>query len=207
MMLSDGLTWLGSERGLHALLAADPMLGILTVAAVVFCETGLVILPFLPGDSLLFATGAVLGAGMHSPWLAMGAVTMAAVLGDAVNYRIGRGAAGQRLLRRGWIRPVHLCRTRDFLDRHGAAAIILGRFVPIVRTIAPFLAGLTGMNGRHFALCNGVGALAWAAGLMGLGFWLGQVAWVRSHLELLSLLIVTISVLPAGAHWLKRDRI
>jgi membrane-associated protein len=204
-MISTGLlAWIGSDQGLTGLLAQNWLLGVLLVALVVFCETGLVVLPFLPGDSLLFATGAFLGmSGIH-PLAAIAIVVSAAVLGDATNYAIGCSALGQQLVRRNWVRPRHLQKTRAYFDRYGAPTITIGRFVPIVRTIAPFLAGLTGMCIRRFALYNILGGAVWGTGLMLAGYWLGGVPWVRQHMGWLSLGVVLISLLPVAWHLLCR---
>ena len=113
-MLTMGfLSWLFGDENLMSLLAQNWVLGVWIVAAIVFCETGLVVLPFLPGDGLLFATGALLGAQVSPPW-PMGVITLAAILGDLLNYSIGRSALGQTLIRRGWVKPQHLAKTQAF---------------------------------------------------------------------------------------------
>ena len=173
-MLSTGLlAWLGNDHGLMNLMTQHWLLGVLVVAGVVFCETGLVVMPFLPGDSLLFATGAFLGMNGISPLTAVAIVTLAAFLGDTVNYRIGRSAWGQQLLRRGWIKSSHLAKARAWFDHWGAPTITIGRFVPVVRTVAPFVAGLTGMRARRFAIYNLLGSVLWCSGTLLAGSWLG----------------------------------
>lgn len=179
-----------------ALMASNWLLGIFVVACIIFVETGVVILPFLPGDSLLFATGTFLGINHVWPGWAIALISLAAILGDGLNYAIGRSRIGQQLIRKGWIRPQHVAKTRAYFDRFGPATITVGRFVPIVRTIAPFLAGLSGMKSRTFVLYNLVGALVWCPLIVLAGFWLGNITWVREHLSWVSLGIVVISVVP-----------
>ena len=206
-MLSAGLlSWLTSDQGLMALPAQNWLLGTCLIAAIVFCETALVVLPFLPGDSLLFAAGAFLGLAGVSPWVPIAIVIVAAVAGDATNYAIGRSGLGRLILRRGWVKPHHLARTRDWFDRYGGVTITIGRFVPIVRTVAPFLAGLSGMPARRFAAFNVAGGVLWCGLLMIGGFWLGQIVWVRDHLHWLSLLIVVVSVSPVALHLMSEGR-
>ncbi|MDF3836046.1 VTT domain-containing protein [Cupriavidus basilensis] len=196
-MLTTGLFgWLSSDHHLMALMAQNWWLGVLIVAGIVFLETGLVVLPFLPGDSLLFTTGAFLGASGISPLWAILLTGLAAVLGDGVNYLVGRSAAGQWLIRRGWITPRHLQKTRAYFDRFGAPTVTIGRFVPIVRTVTPFLAGLSGMCPRRFALYNVLGAMMWCPGLLLAGYWLGGIPWVRGHMSWLTAGIVVASLLP-----------
>lgn len=200
-MISSGLlAWFSSDQGLMALLSQNWLLGIFIIAAIVFIETGLVIMPFLPGDSLLFAAGALLGLTGVSPLAPIAIVCAAAIAGDATNYAIGRSFLGQQIVRRGWVKPRHLQRTRAWFDRFGGPTITIGRFIPIVRTVAPFLAGLSGMDPKRFLAFNIVGGIVWAGLLMSAGYMLGQIAWVREHLHWLSLGIVILSVLPVAIH-------
>jgi|ERR1700674_3821160 len=196
-MLSTGLlSWLSNDQHIMSVMAQNWLYGLLIVAGIVFLETGLVIFPFLPGDSLLFATGAFLGIIGISPIWAILLIGLAAVLGDSTNYLIGRSVIGQQFIRRGWVKPHHINKTRTYIDRFGASTVTVGRFVPIVRTVAPFLAGLCGMCPRRFALYNVLGAALWCSSLILSGFWLGGLSWVREHMSWLSLGIVTISLLP-----------
>lgn len=189
-------SWLPNDQQIIAMMAENWMGGVLMVAGIVFLETGLVVFPFLPGDSLLFATGACLGVSGVSPTMAILLIGLAAVLGDGTNYLFGRSALGQQLVRRGWVKPHQLDKTRRYFDRFGGSAITIGRFIPIVRTVAPFLAGLTGMCPRRFALYNVLGAAAWCTSLLLAGFWLGRLSWVREHMTWLSMGIVALSLLP-----------
>ncbi|HAL36673.1 MAG TPA: alkaline phosphatase [Polaromonas sp.] len=200
-MISSGLlSWLGSDQGMMNLLAQNWLLGIGVIAAIIFFETGLVILPFLPGDSLLFATGTFLGLSGISPFVAIALITLAAVAGDGANFAIGRSRVGQYLVRRAWIKPRHLTKTRAYFDRFGSPTVTIGRFVPVVRTVAPFMAGLSGMCPRRFAFYNVIGAIVWCSCLIMAGFWLGQVPWVKDHLTWMSIGIVATSIIPVLAH-------
>lgn len=172
---------------------------------IVFAETGLVITPFLPGDSLLFATGAIAATseGKLSFPLAFVLLLVAAILGDAVNYAVGhyigpriftaeeRTTRWQRLLNRR-----HLMEAHAFFERHGGKAVVLGRFVPIVRTFVPFVAGCGSMSYPQFALFNVTGALLWVGICMGAGYFFGGLQTVKDNFELVVVAIVVISVLP-----------
>ena len=200
------LSWLTNQKALMALLAAHDVEGLLLVALVIFCETGLVVLPFLPGDSILFALGAFAALNERSPVLAIVAVVVAAIAGDGVNFLVGRSRIGRWLVNRKWISDANMQRTKDYFDRYGASTVTIGRFVPIVRTIAPFVAGLTGMDLRRFLVFNIAGGVAWASGMVLAGYWLGRIEWVGQHMTLLSLAIVAVSVVPVGIQWLRARR-
>ena len=178
--------------------------------AIIFCETGLVILPFLPGDSLLFALGA-LGAIPGIPlnlWLMAGLLAIAAILGDALNYTIGRrlGPKVFHYPKSRFFNPEHLQKTHAFYEKYGGKTIILARFVPIVRTFAPFVAGIGKMDYPRFALFNVTGALLWVGSMMGAGRLFGGIPWVQRHFEAVILVIILISVLPAVFEFLKARR-
>ncbi len=194
------LSWLGSDQNLMLLKSQNWIWGITLVATVIFCETGLVVLPFLPGDSLLFATGAFLGMSAISPLVSILVITLAAVAGDTANFAIGRSRVGQYLLKRAWIKPHYLIKTRAYFDRFGGPTVTIGRFVPVVRTIAPFMAGLSGMSPRRFAIFNVMGALVWCGSLIMAGFWLGQVPWIKGHMTWISIGIVAMSMIPMVTH-------
>jgi membrane-associated protein len=174
--------------------------------AIIFCETGLVVMPLLPGDSLLFAVGAY-AAQENSPldiWTAMGLLTLAAILGDTVNYHIGKYLGPKVLSGRfsRWLNPKHLERTQHFFEKYGGKTIILARFVPIVRTFAPFVAGVGSMNYSRFLLYNVVGAVIWVGVCMQAGYWLGAIPVIRDNFELVVLLIIAVSLLPAVIEFL-----
>ena len=175
--------------------------------AIVFCETGLVVMPFLPGDSLLFALGA-LGAVPGIPlnlWLMAGLLIMAAFLGDALNYAIGR-RLGPAVFHRAdsrWLNRRHLEAAHAFYEKYGGKTIILARFVPIVRTFAPFVAGIGRMHYPRFAAFNLVGAILWVGSMMGAGRLFGGIPWVQQHFEAVIVAIIVISVLPAAFEFIR----
>jgi membrane-associated protein len=174
---------------------------------IVFCETGLVVLPFLPGDSLLFAAGAFAGLGALSAWWLIALLLPAAVLGNTVNYWVGR-LAGPRLLaaRSRVVRPEHLQRTHEFYDKYGAKTIVLTRFVPILRTVAPFVAGLGNMSFGRFSAYNVVGGCLWVVIGVLAGYFFGNVPAVRNNFSLVILAIVVVSLLPALYELLRARR-
>jgi membrane-associated protein len=195
--LNDWATKLGA--GLYAVLFL-----------VVFCETGLVVTPFLPGDSLLFAVGA-LSATEGSPIslpLVMVLLFVAAVVGDAVNYSIGRriGPAAFRSEGSWLLNKKHLLRTQAFYELHGGKTIIMARFVPIVRTFAPFVAGIGDMRYRRFFSFNVIGAAAWVLLLTGAGRAFGNVPVVKKNFEIVILGIIAVSVLPMVVEYLRARR-
>lgn len=174
---------------------------------IVFCETGLVVTPFLPGDSLLFAVGALAAdpkAGLNI-WIAAIILLVAAILGDTANYWIGR-KCGQWMMRKfpKIVKPEHIAKTNEFFVRYGGKTIILARFVPIVRTFAPFVAGSGEMDYRRFMSFNVIGAFLWVGLLLPAGFWLGNAEFtlfgrhivVKDHFEIVVIAIIVISVLP-----------
>ena len=174
---------------------------------IVFCETGLVILPFLPGDSLLFAAGVLAARGDLDVWLLSGILLVAAVAGDTINYHIGL-ALGPRVLSgklTRWLNPRHLEMTRDYFERYGAKTIILARFVPIVRTFAPFVAGVGKMNYGKFLAYNFGGGVIWVVSMIGAGYLLGGQPFVKDHFELVVLAIIAISLLPGLIEYLRHQ--
>jgi membrane-associated protein len=181
--------------------------------AIVFAETGLVITPFLPGDSLIFATGALAAAGAFDVWLMFGVLVVAAVLGDAVNYAIGR-YAGLGIIQRAetnprigrWVKPAYIARAHEFFERHGGQAIVLARFVPIVRTFVPFVAGVAEMSYRTFAIYNVTGGIVWVALCLGAGYVFGNVPVVKNNFSLVALGIVIVSLLPMVFEYLRHRR-
>jgi len=180
---------------------------------IVYAETGLVVTPFLPGDSLLFAAGALAATGALDGWLLFGLLVAAAVAGNTVNYAIGR-AVGQRLLDRAeadprwrrWIKLEYVTQAREFFETHGGRAVVLGRFMPIVRTFVPFVAGIAEMPYRSYVLYNVVGAVAWAGVCIGAGYLFGNVPVVKNNFSLVAIGIVIVSLLPAIIAWLRAPR-
>jgi membrane-associated protein len=174
---------------------------------IVFCETGLVVTPFLPGDSLLFAAGTFAALGQLDLWLMILLLAAAAVLGDTVNYWVGaaigpRAFSGELRL----LKKEHLDRTRAFYEKHGGKTIILARFVPIVRTFAPFVAGVGAMSYRHFLLYNIAGAVLWVGLLVPAGYFFGNIPVVRDNFTIVILAIVAISVMPVVVEALRGRR-
>jgi membrane-associated protein len=172
---------------------------------IVFCETGLVVTPFLPGDSLLFVGGAVAGAGDMNIVALMATLVAAALCGDNVNYWVGRwlGPKVFHYEKSRFFNPAHLQRAHAFYEKHGGKTIILARFVPIVRTYAPFVAGVGAMPYlRYLAFCI-AGALIWVVSLTLLGYWFGNQPIVRNNLTAVILLIVALSVAPGVIAWLR----
>jgi membrane-associated protein len=177
--------------------------------AIVFCETGLVVLPFLPGDSLLFAAGAIAVRGIGiDPWTTAAVLFIAAVLGDAVNYHIGRWIGPPAFSGRfRWLRQDHLLRTQKFFERYGGRAVVLARFVPIVRTFAPFVAGVGAMRYRRFVAFNVLGAGLWVAIAFGGGCFFGNIPWVKRNFSVVVIGIIIVSVLPLVWEWWAHRRV
>ncbi|MDR1677480.1 MAG: DedA family protein [Deltaproteobacteria bacterium] len=178
----------------------------LIIFTIIFWETGVVICPFLPGDSLLFAAGAISHqeASPLSPWTLFIVIASAAFLGDTVNYWIGRYIGPKALNRDGrFLKRKYLDKTRNFFDRYGVSTIILARFVPIVRTFAPFVAGVGQMVYPRFMFYNLIGGIAWSAIFLTAGYFFGSLAVVKENFTLVILAIVVISVLPMVIEYLK----
>ena len=175
--------------------------GILGVLAVVFAESGLLIGFFLPGDSLLFTTGLLVADGKYVTyplWVVCPLITIAAIAGDQVGYLFGR-KVGPALFRRPnsrLFKQENLVKAHEFFEKYGARSIVLARFVPIVRTFTPIVAGVSRMNYRVFVIYNIVGGILWGTGVTVLGYFLGQVPFVKDNIETILILIVLVSVLP-----------
>ena len=180
----------------------------LVLFVIVFCETGLVVTPILPGDSLLFAAGAIAALGSLNPHLLVVLLTIAAVLGDAVNYQIGRyvGPAVFKKEDSRFFKRAHLEKTHAFYERYGGKTIIIARFVPIVRTFAPFIAGVGQMSYKQFALYNVVGAILWVVIGVYAGYLFGGLEVVKENFSLIIIAIVLISLLPAAFEFWRAKR-
>jgi membrane-associated protein len=169
----------------------------LILFAIVFAETGLVVTPFLPGDSLLFAAGALASQGGLSVPLMMVLLFIAAVIGDAVNYHIGKWIGPPAFTGRyRFLKQSHLEKTQRFFEKHGGKAIIYARFVPIVRTFAPFVAGVGTMSYGRFLAFNVIGAVLWVVGFVGAGALFGNIPWVKENFSKVILGIIVLSVMP-----------
>ena len=167
------------------------------LSLILFAETGLVVTPFLPGDSLLFAAGAFAANGSLSVWALAAALIAAAILGDTANYWIGH-FLGHRLLNspRRIIKPEHVAYTHEFFEKYGGKTVIIARFVPIVRTFAPFVAGLGSMSYGRFMSYNVIGGTAWVLLCTFAGYWFGNLPFVQKNFSLVVLMIIVLSLLP-----------
>jgi len=181
--------------------------------AIVFAETGLVVTPFLPGDSLLFATGALCATGALNTPTAFGLLALAAFTGNATNYAIGRlvgprvfSAADRSGLSHRLLNRDHLQRAHEFFEQYGGKAVILGRFLPIVRTFVPFVAGAAQMPSHSFVLFNFLGAVGWVGLCLGAGLLFGNVPVVKENFSLVTIGIVIVSVLPIAIEYLRHRR-
>ena len=200
LSLDETLARLAAEHGrwLYALLFA-----------VIFAETGLIVTPFLPGDSLLFVAGTVVatanaGLDVH---VMVGLLISAAILGDNLNYAVGRWIGPKVFERESrWIRREYLLKTQSFYDRYGPVTIMIGRFIPIVRTFAPFLAGVAAMRYPRFLAFEVAGSVVWVASLVYAGYLFGNIPWVKSNLTWIVIGIVIVSVLPAVITFVKERR-
>lgn len=192
---------------LDIILHVDKSLGVLisqygtmiyaVLFLIVFCETGLVVLPFLPGDTLLFVAGAFCATGEINIWALIGLLVFAAIAGNTVNYWIGN-AIGQKVFTHDyrWLDKAALQKTHTFYEKHGGKTIVLSRFVPIVRTFAPFVAGVSKMTFSKFQFYNVSGAVLWVAGLVTAGYFFGNIPIIRDHLNTIVLIGVGAAVGP-----------
>lgn len=183
---------------------------ILLVAIIIFAETGLLVGFFLPGDSLLFTAGMLVATGaVNVPlWVVIPVVIIAAVIGNQVGYLIG-AKAGPALYDRPnsrLFKQEHLHKAHEFFARHGGKALILGRFVPIVRTFIPVIIGAAGMNRARYFLYNVIGGVLWGGGVTLLGVWLGRITWVGENIDLIFIVIVLLSVIPIAIEVLRRRK-
>lgn len=196
------------DRHLAALVADYGMWVYGILFLIVFCETGLVVTPFLPGDSLLFATGALAATGAVDPVLLIGLLTLASFLGDNTNYWIGRfiGPKVFHYPKSRLLNPKHLQETHRFYERHGGKAVILARFFPIIRTFAPFVAGIGSMLYLRFLAFSVVGAVAWVGGLVGSGYFFGNIPVVKQNFTLVVFGIIFLSLVPAFIGFLRHRR-
>jgi membrane-associated protein len=199
------------------LLHLDQHLAVLTASygywiyallfAIVFCETGLVVTPFLPGDSLLFVAGTIVAAGSMNVHLLVVLLILAAFLGDGVNYAVG-AHFGPRIFheKARFLKTEYLDRAHAFYLRHGGKTVVLARFIPIIRTYAPFVAGMGRMPYRSFALFNFVGGILWVGSLTYAGYFFGSLPWVKQNLSLVLIGIILLSISPAIVEYLRARR-
>lgn len=190
------------DRHLAAIISDYGTLTYVILFLIIFVETGVVFMPFLPGDSLLFAAGMLAAQYPESlnVWLVIALLLIAAILGDTTNYFIGK-YFGEKALKikifgKNFVKPEHIEKTHGFYEKYGPATIVIARFVPIVRTLAPFVGGVGHMNYKVFLSYNVIGGLIWVIGLTLAGYFLGNIDIVRNNFEKVILLIIFISVLP-----------
>ncbi len=166
--------------------------------AIIFSETGFVVTPFLPGDSLLFVAGAIAASGAMNVHLLVVLLVAAAVLGNSVNYAIGRWLGRHFFTDRGsrWLNPAHLEKAHGFYEEHGGKAVVISRFLPIVRTYIPFVAGMAAMDARQYTAFNVAGGVLWVASLCYAGYFFGNIPWIRGNLTAIIIGIIVVSLLP-----------
>jgi membrane-associated protein len=176
--------------------------------AVIFAETGLVVCPFLPGDSILFIAGTVVAVAALNVHVLVAVLIVAAIAGDSVNYAVGRYIGPKAFDRPDsrWFRQEYLRRTQAFYDKYGGFTIVIGRFIPIIRTFAPFLAGVAGMPYRRFIVYNIAGGCLWIGSLVYAGYLFGNIPWVKDNLTTIVMGIVVVSLLPAIMTFIKERR-
>jgi len=176
--------------------------------AIIFAETGFVVTPFLPGDSLLFVAGAVAASGGMNVHLLVFLLVVAAITGNMVNYAIGRWLGKRFFTDKGsrWLNPRHLETAHAFYEKHGGKAVVISRFLPIVRTYIPFVAGLGAMEPARFTMFNVAGALLWVGSLCYAGFFFGNIPWIKGNLTLIIVGIIVVSLLPLAWAWIKSRR-
>jgi len=204
-----GPDWLDPENLITGFIDQFGVWALVAICAIVLIETGL-LFPFLPGDSLLFTVGLFIGTGdLDVPlWVACLALFAAAFIGDQIGYAIGK-AVGPRIFTRPdsrFFKKQHIDTTHAFFEKYGGRAIVLARFVPIVRTYIPVAAGIGRMPYAHFVKFNVIGAFVWAVGVTLLGYWLGSYDFVRNNIEAALVLIVAVSLLPVVIEWLNHRR-
>ena len=173
--------------------------------AIIFSETGFVVTPFLPGDSLLFVAGAIAAAGELNVYVLVALLALAAVLGNTVNYAIGRWL-GKHFFTEGkarWLNRKHLDKAHEFYERHGGKAVVISRFLPIVRTYVPFVAGMAAMTPREYTMYNVAGGVLWVGSLTFAGFFFGNIPWIKGNLTAIIIGIVVVSLLPLAFAFVK----
>jgi membrane-associated protein len=175
----------------------------LILAFFIFAETGLVFFTFLPGDTLLFVAGTFAATGVINVFWLFLILSLAAIFGDSINYSIGKYLGKRVFLKRHWVSEENVEKTKDFFERHGGKTIILARFIPVIRSFAPFVAGIARMNYIKFITFNITGAIAWTASILTLGYYFGAIPFVKNNLSLIIIAIVIISWIPPIWAWKK----
>lgn len=196
------------DRHLNIIIQNYGTLTYIILFLIIFCETGLVVTPILPGDSLLFVTGAFAAQGSLNAMLVWALLSIAAVAGNIVNYQIGY-LVGPKVFQKDDVRffkKEYLERTHKFYEKHGGKTIVIARFLPIIRTFAPFVAGIGRMNYKRFSVYNIVGSVAWITTFVFGGYYFGNIPVVKQHLTLVILAIIIISVIPSVIEFLRHRR-
>jgi membrane-associated protein len=192
------------DKMLGAVIAQYGTLVYFVMFAIIFCETAFIVFPFLPGDSLLFIAGTFAATGAMNPWLLIILLIIASVAGNSLNYWIG-SAIGHRVMSHDykWIDKNALSKTHEFYEKHGGKTVVLARFIPLVRTFAPFVAGFSDMTLRTFQIFNVLGALLWVLSIVLAGYFFGNIPVIRDHLNTIVLIGVATAVVPVvlGAAW------
>ena len=193
------------DKYLSEIIQAYGYVTYLILFVIVFCETGLVILPFLPGDSLLFAAGTFAAKGDFNLGLLFLVLAVAAILGDSVNYEIGRflGPKIAKQAHNRFLNKEHVDRTHAFYEKYGAKTLIIARFIPIIRTFAPFVAGIGEMSYKKFLSYNVIGALGWITVCMMGGYWFGNIEIVKKNFTMVVMGIMVVSIMPAVIEYLR----
>jgi membrane-associated protein len=193
------------DRHLDGLIQTYGTWVYLILFAIIFCETGLVVTPFLPGDSLLFVTGTIAARGSLELQTTLALLTAAAIIGDNVNYWTGR-FVGAKIVERGWVRKEYLDRTHHFYEKYGGKTVFLGKFLPIIRTFAPFVAGIAKMTYPKFLVFNISGAITWMCVFILGGYFFGNLPFVKNNFTLVILAIIVLSVLPSVFEFMRARR-
>ncbi len=170
---------------------------------IIFCETGLVFLPFLPGDSLLFASGVLAAGSSLSVWVLWGVLAVAALLGDSLNYTLGRFFGLKLLTHTKWVKKSSLEKAKQYFDTKGKKAIILARFIPLFRTFVPFIAGISHMSYRRFSFYNMAGGIIWTGIFLLSGYFFADIPFVKAHFPIVILVIMGISMVPPALDFIK----
>ena len=191
--------FLNIDKYIEIIMQSYPLLTYLVLFGIIFIETGVVILPFLPGDSVLFAAGAIIAkTGAINPLIMLILFYLAAIIGDSTNYAIGH-FLGDKIKERKKVRFIkmeYIDRTHAFFEKNGMSAITIARFVPIIRTFAPFVAGVSKMKYRIFLIYNIIGGVLWVSLMYGLGYFFGNISIVKENFSLIILAVIFISVIP-----------
>jgi membrane-associated protein len=196
--------FLNLDKHLFSVVAEYKNWTYLILFCIIFCETGLIVTPFLPGDSLLFAAGTIAALGILNIWILIGLLSIAAIFGDSINYSLGK-FLGHKVFERNYrlVKKEHLYRTHGFYEKHGGKTIIIARFVPIIRTFAPFIAGVGSMKYLRFISFNIIGGVLWIFTCSFGGYFFGNLPFVKNNFSVVVLAIILISLLPMAVEYLK----